>query len=182
MALTSGFWVGANVPSLRSGSRRRGARRVMPGWADGILAGRGRPTAVRLSSPRRVAVQATATRAIPDWVSAPVFHLAESQLCRRCVDDAAFDWDIVDHGEQERGRFDEELSELDAVEVEVAAALTEAEAAAVLAEHPEYPAWSAMRLKVRGVTATPVRQAATVLVRQALVRARTALRQASLEP
>jgi hypothetical protein len=115
-------------------------------------------------------------------IPAPIFHLAESQLFRRCVDDAGFDWDVVDHGEQEPGQFDEELSELDAVEANVAAALTETEAATVLAEHPEYPEWSATRLQIRGATATPARQAAMVLVRQALGRAHTALRQASLEP
>ncbi|MEA2369837.1 MAG: hypothetical protein QOH12_231 [Solirubrobacteraceae bacterium] len=46
-------------------------------------------------------------------IRAPAFHLAESRLFRRCVDDAGFDWDVVDHGLQDPGRFDEELSELD---------------------------------------------------------------------
>ena len=110
------------------------------------------------------------------------FRLAESVLFRRSIDDAGFDWDVVDHGELELGQFSEELSELEAVEASVAAALTDTEAADVLAQHPEYPEWSATRLQVRGVTATPARQAAMVLVRQALGCAHAALWQADLTP
>ena len=115
-------------------------------------------------------------------VRAPVFRLAESRLFRRCVDDAAFDWDVVDQGQQESGQFDEELAELDAVEVDVAAVLTDDEAGKVLAQHPEYPEWSAERLRVRGITITAARQAATVVVRQALANSHAGLRQACLGP
>jgi len=126
---------------------------------------------------------ATGSRAIPRSVIKPLaFRLADSRLFRRCVDDAGFDWDVIDHGEQESGQFDEELAELDAIEADVADALTDAEAVNVLAQHPEYPEWSAERLGVRGVAATPARQAAMVFVRQALSRAHIALWHACLDP
>jgi hypothetical protein len=114
-------------------------------------------------------------------IQSPSFRLADSRLFRRCVDDAGFDWDVVDHGEQEPGQFVEELSELDAAEVDVANALTSAEAADVLAQHPEYPEWSAKRLEVRGITPTRARQAAMVLVRQSLGRSHVALRHSCLD-
>lgn len=88
----------------------------------------------------------------------------------------------MDHGEHEPGQFDDELAELHAIEVDVAAALTADETAKVLTRHPEYPEWSAERLRVRGVPVTPARQAAMVLVRQALARSHAALRQACLGP
>jgi hypothetical protein len=110
------------------------------------------------------------------------FCLADSRLFRRCVDDAGFDWDVIDHGEQESGQFDEELSELHAIEADVASALTNAEAVNVLAQHPQYPEWSAERLEIRGVTATLARQAAMVLVRQALGQAHIALVHSCLDP
>lgn len=112
----------------------------------------------------------------------PSFSLPDSVLLRPCVDDDGFDWDMIDHGQHRVGEFDAELSELHAVEADVASAITEAEAAEVLAENPEYPEWSSRCLGVRGVTPTLARQVAVIVVRQAIGRAHLALRQSCLDP